>query len=555
MPLGWLAGRIHVQALGWLAGRIVARCPREFCVGSRFGGTSRKPSEAGVKVKLFGTDGIRGKVGRDLDENLARRVAEAAGRYLLGVGQSGFSSQNDGSVFAGALADRGSEPQESADAEKPELKGVERSRAVALGYDTRVSSPSLAWSCAEGLASAGVDVILLGVVPTALVAYAVAHCGLLGGCVVSASHNPPSDNGIKFFGPGGYKLTEGAEREIEKLLDSSAVSRGLSAPLRDVHRTDGIDGTGSSGQGPPGQITEEPAADIVRSYFGYIEEAVGGPLETAPSVILDCANGAAFRLGPAALRRLGADVTAISADGDGSLINVDCGATNPENVAGHLSRSRFAIGLALDGDADRLVAVWPDGTILDGDALLYIFGTWLMERGELRPPKVVATVMSNLGLREALAGQEISVIECPVGDRSVMETMLSEGAVLGGEQSGHIVFGRTATTGDGILTAAMLLRCLSERGTDLRKLLGGFRRYPQVLLNQEVSDKAKVMSSAELAEAISRVSEELDGSGRVLVRASGTEQVVRIMVEARDLDAAQRVAEQLRDTVRAISLS
>jgi phosphoglucosamine mutase len=451
-----------------------------------------------MALRYFGTDGVRGKAGSDLTEGFARALGRAAGLYLVSTSARSFGGR----------------------------RGV-----VAVGHDTRISSPELAIACAEGLASAGADVLFLGTVPTATVAYAVSALDLAGGCVVSASHNPPEDNGIKFFGAGGYKLSEAQEESIEHILEG---------------RTSG-DGDDRA----TGTISDELAKETIDRYKEHVLLAVGSPDLGSMRAVLDCANGAAFVLGPQVLCALGADILAIAADGDGSKINVACGATNPYFVASETEKSGCGLGVAFDGDADRLVAVDGSGNIYDGDQLMAAFARWMLEDGRLDPPVVVATVMSNLGLKMALADLGVKLVECGVGDRQVVESMRSVGAKLGGEQSGHIVFAESSTTGDGILTAAMLMTLLAKKGQSLADVVGSLKKVPQVLISVDVADKTAAASSQALARSIDEAKRRLGNSGRLLVRPSGTEPVLRVMVEATDEDLAQSVAEEVASVIRA----
>ncbi len=451
-----------------------------------------------MALRYFGTDGVRGKAGLDLTEDFARSLGRAAGLFLS-------SSRND--------LNPGARP------------------VVSLGHDTRLSSPGLARACAEGLASAGVDVVYLGIVPTATVAFAVTRYAMAGGCVVSASHNPPEDNGIKFFGPGGYKLAEQEEARIEELLDQD-------------------DPMPSSAVSSRGSVIENMASEIVEAYLEHLASAVDYVDLEGFRVVLDCANGAASVIGPASLERLGAEVAPVRADGDGSSINVGCGATNPEFVASETKRRGYPLGLAVDGDADRLIAVDDQGAIYGGDHLMAAFAAWMLEDGKLDPRVVVATVMSNLGLKIALAERGIELVECSVGDRNVVETMRRVGAKLGGEQSGHLVFADFATTGDGILTAAMLAAMLRRKKISLAEATKSLRTFPQVLVNVRVRDKAAAAASPSLARSVARARQRLGSSGRVLVRPSGTEPLVRIMVEAPEKEMAESLADEIAAVVR-----
>ncbi len=492
-----------------------------------------------MALRFFGTDGVRGKAGEGLTEDFARSLGEAAGRFLLDSSSAPRRLFDSWSLGEPAFWD--DHRAWSEDLARLRRRFGQRP-TVALGYDTRVSSPSLAEAVGAGLRASGADVLDLGIVPTAVVAFAVAHLGLEGGCVVSASHNPPEDNGIKFFGSGGYKLSVAEEEEIESLLLGGVSGRAETF----------------------GRARSEEGREVAHLYEDYTVAAAravaGIPASdrrrAGPKVVLDCANGAAFRLGPTVLRRVCADVVSIEDSSDGSKINVGCGATVPARVSEALSSLReqsFEVGLSLDGDADRLVATDPRGVVYDGDHLMAAFALWMREHGMLDPAVVVATVMSNLGLRLALAEAGIELVECQVGDRQVVEAVRTSGARLGGEQSGHIVFSDLATTGDGILTAAVLAAILGVSSRPLSELAGRLPVVPQVLLNVKVADKERVVNSPSVRRAVEAVRERLGESGRIVVRPSGTEPVVRVMVEAVDGELAQRLADEVASVVSKVS--
>lgn len=397
-----------------------------------------------------------------------------------------------------------------------------------LGRDTRRSGPLLQAAMSAGLASEGVDVIDVGVLPTPGLAWLSAVRGVPA-AVVSASHNPFDDNGIKIFAPGGLKLpasTEAAiEEELERLLkDPDALERPTGT------------GVGCLGHEP------EAAQGYVDHLAGVLEGRDLGGLQ----VVVDCANGAASSVAPAALRNVGARVRAIACEPDGTNINDGCGSTHPEALAAEVVARRAEVGLALDGDADRLVPVDHTGAVASGDEMLALFATDLARRGKLAGDTVVVTVMSNLGFHRAMAERGIAVLETPVGDRHILEALDDGNLVLGGEQSGHIVFRELATTGDGVLTALLLLDLVHRSGRPLAELVGGaMRRLPQVLTNVVVADPRAVLASADVRSTLSAVEESLGGTGRVLLRASGTEPLVRVMVEATEQRAALAAAERL----------
>jgi phosphoglucosamine mutase len=402
-------------------------------------------------------------------------------------------------------------------------------RSFLVARDTRQSGPLLQAALSAGLASEGADVVDLGVLPTPGVAW---HCATrhLPGAVISASHNPFTDNGVKLFATGGLKLPDAAEAAVEEELD-----RVLAADVR--------------GPRPPtghavGRLSADPdAAD------GYVEHLVsvleGGSLD-GMKVVVDCANGAASSIAPIVLQRLGADVTAIAHQPDGTNINDGCGSTHPELVGAEVLARGADIGLALDGDADRLVAVDHTGAATTGDELLALFATDLAGRGRLAGNTVVVTVMSNLGLRLAMADQRIAVRETPVGDRYVLEALDADGLTLGGEQSGHLVFRELATTGDGVLTAVLLLDLIRRTGRPLADLAReAMRRLPQVLVNVPAPDPGSVVENEAVQAEVAAVRLELGQQGRVLLRPSGTEPLVRVMVEAADEVVAHTVVDRL----------
>lgn len=434
----------------------------------------------------FGTDGIRGVANAELGAELVLALGRATARALP-------------------------------------------ARSFLVARDTRQSGPLLQAALSAGLASEGADVVDLGVLPTPGVAW---HCATrhLPGAVISASHNPFTDNGVKLFATGGLKLPDAAEAAVEEELD-----RVLAADVR--------------GPRPPtghavGRLSADPdAAD------GYVEHLVsvleGGSLD-GMKVVVDCANGAASSIAPIVLQRLGADVTAIAHQPDGTNINDGCGSTHPELVGAEVLARGADIGLALDGDADRLVAVDHTGAATTGDELLALFATDLAGRGRLAGNTVVVTVMSNLGLRLAMADQRIAVRETPVGDRYVLEALDADGLTLGGEQSGHLVFRELATTGDGVLTAVLLLDLIRRTGRPLADLAReAMRRLPQVLVNVPAPDPGSVVENEAVQAEVAAVRLELGQQGRVLLRPSGTEPLVRVMVEAADEVVAHTVVDRL----------
>ena len=439
-------------------------------------------------ARLFGTDGVRALANGDvLTPELALAVARSAAHELL----------------ARRTAD---------------------GRPVAvIGRDTRPSGPMLEAAAAAGFASAGVDVHLLGVVPTPVVAHACARGGADLGLVVSASHNAMPDNGLKLFGPGGWKLPDDVEVALEA---------GLGAARE---RPTGLD---------LGQISS--GADAVAAYADSVLSALVAPA-TGLKLVVDCAQGAASQLAPELYRRAGAEVVAIAADGDGARINDGCGATHLELLQAAVVEHGADLGLAHDGDADRCLAVDASGAVVDGDQLLALLAVALHERGRLANDTVVATVMSNLGFVRAMGERGISVVQTAVGDRYVLEAMRAGGHVVGGEQSGHTVLLDHATTGDGLLTGISVLGRMAETGRSLAELAGVMTRLPQVLRN--VRAERSRAQDPDVLDAVAREEGLLGAGGRVLLRPSGTEPLVRVMVEAETAEQAGEVAARLAEVV------
>ncbi len=441
--------------------------------------------------RLFGTDGVRGLANASLTAELALDLSVAAAHVL---GEAG--------AFSGH-------------------------RPVAVvGRDTRVSGQFLEAAVVAGLASAGVDVLLLGVLPTPGVAYLTDHLAADLGVVLSASHNPMPDNGIKFLARGGVKLDDAIEAAIEKRLREP---------------WDRPTGAGV------GRVATYDAA--VADYAAHLVGTVGRSLDGI-RVVLDCANGAAFEAGPLALREAGADVVAIAAEPDGLNINDGCGSTHLDHLQAAVLEHGADVGFALDGDADRCLAVDHEGRVVDGDQLLAVLALAMREAGTLRADTVVATVMSNLGFVQAMRREQVGVRQTKVGDRYVLEAMKAHEYTLGGEQSGHVIMSDHATTGDGILTALHVLDRMAERRGSLAELAGVMTRLPQVLVNVPDVDKARADEDPVVAAAVAEAEFELGDTGRVLLRPSGTEPLVRVMVEAASAEQARDVAERLADVVR-----
>jgi phosphoglucosamine mutase len=411
-----------------------------------------------------------------------------------------------------------------------------RPRAV-VGRDPRASGEFLEAAVVAGLAASGVDVLRLGVVPTPAVAYLTPELGADFGIMLSASHNPAPDNGIKFFARGGVKLPDAVEDELEAALARPAQP--------------GPGGPGPAGVPAAGFGRVTDAAGAAERYLDYLLSTLpsGQPL-SGLRVVVDCAHGSASAFAPRLLRRAGAEVIAIGADPDGLNINDGCGSTHLDALAAAVVEHRADAGIAHDGDADRCLAVDASGAIVDGDQILAVLALALRDAGRLPGDTVVATVMSNLGFRLAMREAGIAMIETPVGDRYLIAAMLDGKYALGGEQSGHVIMLDHATTGDGMLTALHLLAQMTAQGATLAGLAAAMTRYPQVLINIRGVDKARAAAAPSLAAAVAAAEAELGDSGRVLIRPSGTEPAVRVMVEAVDGDQAQRLATQLAQVVR-----
>ena len=443
-------------------------------------------------TRLFGTDGVRGMANRELTAELALDLSVAAAHVLGEVG-----------LFEG-----------------------HRPKAV-VGRDPRASGEFLEGAVVAGLASAGVDVLRLGVLPTPAVAYLTDVLGADLGVVLSASHNPAPDNGIKFLARGGVKLDDALEDAIEAR-------------------------TGEEWTRPVGA-----AVGRVRDYPEGAEQDIEHLLSTVPNrldglkVVVDEANGAAHHVSPEALRRLGAEVVSIGVDPDGLNINEDCGSTHLDALKAAVVAHGADAGIAHDGDADRCLAVDAAGEEVDGDQILAVLALAMRDQGRLVGDTVVGTVMANFGFKQAMQREGVTFVETAVGDRYVLEAMRAGGFVLGGEQSGHVILTDFATTGDGTLTGLQLLARMAATGKPLAELAGVMVKLPQVMINVKDVDKARANSSAEVAQAVKEAEVELGDSGRVLLRPSGTEQLVRVMVEAESAAQAQALASRLADVVKA----
>jgi phosphoglucosamine mutase len=469
--------------------------------------------------RLFGTDGVRGVAGEDLTSQLAMDLATAAAGMLQEMRAATASKSNGGRLVA------------------------------VVGRDPRASGEFLEAAVVAGLAGAGVDVLRLGVIPTPGVAYLTAALGADLGVMLSASHNPAPDNGIKLFARGGFKLPDAAEDEIEARMALPGRTGG--APAGGFGRV--RDAAGERERYLGHLLASQPGTRELSA--PYVASAIpqGTATLTGMRVVVDCAHGAASALAPELLRRAGAEVIAIGAEPDGENINADCGSTHLETLSAVVTKHGADAGIAHDGDADRCLAVDATGEIIDGDQILAVLALELKARGLLAGDTVVATVMSNLGFRKAMAKAGITMVETAVGDRYVLEAMRAGNFVLGGEQSGHIIMLDHATTGDGMLTALHLLAAAARQRIALADLARVMTRYPQVLVNVAGVDKERAAGSPELATAVAAARAELGAAGRVLVRPSGTEPAVRVMVEATDHEHAQRLADGLAAAIRALS--
>lgn len=443
--------------------------------------------------RLFGTDGVRGKANEALTAELALSLSVAAAHVL-----------DEGGQFTG----------------DPPL--------ALVGRDPRASGEFLEAAVVAGLASAGVNVLRLGILPTPGVAFLTEACSADLGVMLSASHNPMPDNGIKFFARGGNKLDDELEDTIESRL-TEVWARPTGASV--------------------GRVSVDES--LVENYVAHLVNSLERPVSLEGiKVVVDCANGAAFQAAPAAFEAQGAKVRRIHAEPDGININENCGSTHMDSLREAVLAEHADLGIALDGDADRCLAVDTFGRIVDGDQILAILALALREQSRLKNDTIVATVMSNLGLINAMRGARITVQQAKVGDRYVLEAMKAGGFSLGGEQSGHIVMLEHATTGDGVLTALHLMNRMATSGQSLAQLASVMTRLPQVLINVPDVDKSRTATDPELTAAVSKAQAELGDSGRVLLRPSGTESLVRVMVEAETYETANGVAHRLADVVK-----
>ena len=442
--------------------------------------------------RLFGTDGIRGVANQ---YPMTAEIALALGR---------------------AVAERF-------------RRGGRRCRVV-IGKDTRLSGYMIESALEAGIVSAGADVMLVGPLPTPAIAFITSSMRADAGVVISASHNPYQDNGIKIFASDGFKLPDDVEADIERrMAEPEILTPGPEPKIGKAIRID--DAEGRYVQFLKHSFPKARTLDGVR-------------------VVVDCANGAAYTVAPQVFSELGADVTVLSAEPDGRNINDGCGALHPEKVAAEVRRTHAAIGVALDGDADRVILTDERGEIVDGDQIMAILGTRLLARGALPGNTVVATAMSNLGLERALAARDGKLLRASVGDRYVVEAMREQGFVFGGEQSGHIIFLEESTTGDGLLAALQVLSVMVQEERPLSELAAIMTRYPQVLINFKVARKTPLEELSDVETIIRRVEKALGQDGRVLVRYSGTETKARVMIEGTDEDTIRGYAEEIVATMQ-----
>ncbi len=433
--------------------------------------------------QLFGTDGIRGIANKDLTPELAFKVGRA-GAYVLSKGNKG---------------------------------------RIVVGKDTRKSGDMLEAALTAGICSMGIDVVSLGIVPTPAVAYLTRKYEGLAGVVISASHNPVEYNGIKFFNENGYKLNDDIEEEIERIILNDE-----DIPIRPIKEDIGQ------------TIIEN---DGYKYYTEHLKTVIEGDFKGI-KIAVDCGNGAVYKIAPQLLKEMKAEVVVINDKPNGGNINVKCGSTNPSMIRSLVLETKADIGLSFDGDADRLIAVDEKGDIIDGDHILSICGTELHKKGKLNKDTIVGTVMTNMGLDVYLKDKGMDIVKTAVGDRYVIEEMLSKGYTLGGEQSGHIIFLDHNTTGDGLLTGIMLIQVMKETGKSMSELNSLMTNFPQVLVNARVKNelKSSYLEDEEIKSEINKIEEMFHGEGRVVIRPSGTEPLIRVMIEGKDHKKIEDIA-------------
>ncbi len=443
-------------------------------------------------TRLFGTDGIRGVANKDLTPELAYKVGRAAA-HLLPNGEEG---------------------------------------KILVGKDTRISGDMLEAALVAGITSMGLNVILLGVIPTPAVAYLTRRYDALAGIVISASHNPGEYNGIKFFDSKGFKLSDEIEEEIEELVNDGSI--------------DGFRPIGNK----VGRVIIKNNSST--DYKEYLKSIIDVDLK-GMKIAMDCGHGALYNIGPELIKELNGDVLVVNDMPDGMNINRECGSTNPEIIRNLVLDKKADIGMSFDGDGDRIIAIDNEGNIVDGDHILAICATNLNEKGKLVNKTVVGTVMTNLGLDLYLKENNMNIIKTAVGDRYVLEEMVKSGYILGGEQSGHIIFLDYNTTGDGLATGLFLLEVIKETGKSLGELNKLMTDYPQVLINAKVDNgnKYKYLEDKIIISEIEKVERMFHGQGRVVIRPSGTEPLVRVMIEGKDQDEITRIAKDLAQLIEA----
>lgn len=439
--------------------------------------------------KYFGTDGIRGIAGESLTADLSFKVGKALGKLLT---------------------------------EKKEHP------KVVIGRDTRISCDMIEQALTAGLTSTGVNVMTVGTIPTPAIAYLTKTIETDSGIMISASHNPYQDNGIKIFGPDGFKLTDEQELEIESLIDNSEQIKNAS--FEKIGKLYG-------------------GSELSQKYVQHIKQSISGDLSDI-KIALDCANGATTGVAPYIFGDLEADIETIGCQPNGININDNVGSTKIDTISAFVKENNVDVGFAFDGDGDRVLAVDANGNIVDGDKIMFILAKHLKEQGELKDNMVVSTVMSNIGFYKAIEENGLQSVKTAVGDRYVVEEMRKNDYSLGGEQSGHIVLMNYATTGDGILTAVKLANIIKSTGKSLEELASEVSIYPQKLVNIKVIDKKAAMEDSEILAECEKVEKELEGNGRILLRASGTENLIRVMVEASSDELTDKYCEQVAKIVR-----
>jgi phosphoglucosamine mutase len=444
--------------------------------------------------RLFGTDGVRGKAGvAPLDPQTVRRLGAALVRVL----------RHD------------------------EMPGRHDAVRILCGCDTRESGQWIERELAFGIASQGGTLTSAGIIPTPAIAYLTPRMGYTAGVVISASHNPYADNGIKVFSGAGEKFTEALERRVEAIVGDASWTL------------------------PAGDAGAVERIDYRSEYLTHLEAILPSDARTqGMRIAVDCANGATTTIAPRLFRDLGFEVTPLGCAPDGRNINLNCGSTAPELLSRAVTEGRLQLGIAFDGDGDRAIFVDADGRVVDGDAVIYMCARHMKAEGRLKGNAVVATVMSNIGLELALRAAGIDMIRCPVGDKYVMEEMLKRGLSLGGEQSGHIIFSEYLFTGDGLATALNVLRTMAGEQKDLATLASQLTTYPQVLMNLRVRERFDLHGVPSIAATIAKVETQLAGTGRLLVRYSGTEPLLRVMLEGKDEGEIRALGQQIIDAVQ-----